>query len=159
VILGRGGAGKSVLARRLAAATGLPCTELDAIFWQPGPQGPAVPDPEQWTARLAELTRQEEWIIDGDLGPYDHALATRLRAADTVIVLDLSLWRCAWRSLRRGPERADYWHWVRSYRRRYLPGIKAAITEHAPHADVRILRTPAGVTRFIASLPGKPSAG
>jgi shikimate kinase len=37
VILGRGGAGKSVLARQLSELTGLPAIELDRLFWQPGP--------------------------------------------------------------------------------------------------------------------------
>jgi adenylate kinase family enzyme len=153
VVLGRGGAGKTALARQLAAATGLPRTELDAIFWQPGPRGPRPPDPAVWAARLTELARQEQWIIDGDLGPYDDgALPIRLRAADTVIVLDLPFWRCAWRSLRRGRERGDYWRWVWSYRRRYLPNIMTAIAANAPDADVRVLRTPAEVARFTARL-------
>ena len=34
VILGRGGAGKSTLAVRLGAATGLPVVELDKHFWR-----------------------------------------------------------------------------------------------------------------------------
>ncbi|HWG11945.1 MAG TPA: hypothetical protein VG268_01600 [Streptosporangiaceae bacterium] len=37
VILGRGGAGKSTLARDLSGRTGLPVAELDALFWEPGP--------------------------------------------------------------------------------------------------------------------------
>ena len=36
VILGRGGAGKSTLARRLGELVGLPVIELDKHFWQPG---------------------------------------------------------------------------------------------------------------------------
>lgn len=36
MILGRGGAGKSALARKLGEVTGLPVVELDALFWQPG---------------------------------------------------------------------------------------------------------------------------
>ena len=52
VILGRGGAGKSVLARALSELTGLPTIELDSLFWQPGP----VPTPaEAWVARHREL--------------------------------------------------------------------------------------------------------
>ena len=37
VILGRGGAGKSTLARQLSGLTGVPPVELDALLWQPGP--------------------------------------------------------------------------------------------------------------------------
>lgn len=42
VVLGRGGAGKSVLARRIGEVTGLPVIELDQVFWsadlQPTPR-------------------------------------------------------------------------------------------------------------------------
>jgi adenylate kinase family enzyme len=150
VILGRGGAGKSVLARELGQVTGLPVTELDALFWQAGPDGPAAPEPAEWAAREQELTRPKCWILDGDLGPYDHGLAARLGAADTVIVLDFGLPRCAWRTVRRGHENADYWRWVWNYRRRSLPGVMQAITEHAPQAAVHVLRSPAAVRRFTA---------
>ena len=37
--------------------------------------------------------------MDGDLGPYD-VLDVRLQAADTVVFLDFSPLRCAWRALR-----------------------------------------------------------
>jgi adenylate kinase family enzyme len=97
-ILGRGGAGKSVLARQLGERTRVPVIELDAAFWRPGP----VPAPEgEWTAAHQELISGPRWIIDGDLGPYDTGLAARLAAADRVIVLDFGFARCAWRSLRR----------------------------------------------------------
>jgi adenylate kinase family enzyme len=148
VVLGRGGAGKTVLARRLGEISGLPVVELDALFWQPG-LGPAAPGP--WAARQRELTERGTWIIDGDLGPYDDALDVRLRAADTVVVLDFSFVRCAWRTIRRGRERADYWRWVWTYRRR-LPRLMRAIGVHAGNADVHVLRNPGMVRRFTAGL-------
>jgi adenylate kinase family enzyme len=36
VILGRGAAGKSTLARRLGEIMGLPVIELDKVFWRAG---------------------------------------------------------------------------------------------------------------------------
>jgi adenylate kinase family enzyme len=146
VILGRGGAGKSVLARHLGVVTGLPVVELDALFWQPGP---AAANPAEWAARQRELVSRGAWILDGDLGPHDGALGARLRAADTVIVLDFSFWRCAWRSVRRGRERAAYWRWVWAYRRRSLPKVMHAIAVNAPHAKVYMLRNPAMARRFV----------
>ena len=75
VILGRGGAGKSTLARRLGAATGLAVTELDALFWPPGL---AAMDDASWAACQRELVQREAWILDGDLGPYDREVLSPL---------------------------------------------------------------------------------
>ena len=147
VILGRGGAGKSVLSRQLSEVTGLPAVELDALFWQPGP---APADPSGWAACQRELVQRPAWILDGDLGPYDGALEVRLRADDTTVVLDFAFLRCAWRTLRRGGERAGHWRWVWYYRRRSVPEILHAIDANAPRAKVCILRNPAMVRRFIA---------
>jgi hypothetical protein len=47
--------------------------------------------------------------------------AVRLRAADIVVVLDFSLWRCAWRALRHSCENRAFGHWLVTYRRRILP--------------------------------------
>jgi adenylate kinase family enzyme len=73
VIPGRGGAGKSALARQLSDATGIPAVELDALFWQPGP---TPMDPSRWAACQHELVQPDRWILDGDLGPYDLSWAT-----------------------------------------------------------------------------------
>lgn len=152
VILGRGSAGKTVLARELSALTGIPATELDSLFWRPG-QSPAPA--EDWAARQRELVAGDAWILDGDLGPYDSGLSARLAAADTIIVLDFGFMRCAWRTLRRGREQADYWRWVWSYRRRYLPHLRLAIATHLPRAQVHVLRDPAAVRRFLAGVRGQ----
>jgi adenylate kinase family enzyme len=81
VILGRGGAGKSTFARRLGERTGLPVIELDQLFWQPGLLGRTA---GEWSEIQSGLVDADEWIMDGDLGPYD-VVDVRLRAADTVL--------------------------------------------------------------------------
>jgi hypothetical protein len=149
VILGRGAAGKSVLAARLGQITGLPVIELDRHFWKPGPN--ATP-PAEWARTQSELIQREAWIMDGDLGPYDTALGARLAAADTVIVLDFPLVRCAWRALRRSRELSDFWRWLLGYRRRSLPPIRRAIAGHAAAADVQVLSSPRAVRRFLTRL-------
>src|ERR1700734_3295546 len=107
VILGRGASGKSTLARRLGSITGLPVIEADKIFWQPG----LIPTArERWVAIQEEIVAEDRWIIDGDLGRYD-AVEVRLRAADTIILLDFSLLRCGLQAMRRSPERSDFWFW------------------------------------------------
>ena len=68
VILSRGGAGKSVLARCLGSLTQMPVIELDQLFWRPG----LVATPRnEWIEVQHTLVQRESWIIDGDLGPCD----------------------------------------------------------------------------------------
>jgi adenylate kinase family enzyme len=148
VILGRGASGKSTLAARLGEITGIPVIELDKIFWQPGLV--ATP-PDRWRVVQQKLVEQERWIMDGDLGPYD-AAEVRLRAADTIILLDFSLLRCAWQALRRSPERADFWRWLLTYRRKSRPILMETIANHAANANLHVLRNPEAVGRFVAGV-------
>jgi adenylate kinase family enzyme len=148
VVMGRGGAGKSTAATRLGQLTGLPVIELDKHFWQPGLIPTPAPD---WIRIQRTLARPNRWIMDGDLGPYD-APAPRLAGADTVLVLDFSLARCAYRAARRSPERADFWRWVIGWRRRARPALLDAIATHATTAEVHILRTPRQLRRLLSAI-------
>jgi nicotinamide riboside kinase len=156
IVVGPGAAGKSTLAVCLGEITGLPVIELDKLFWRPGL---AATPRDQWAALQRKLAGQQAWIMDGDLGPYD-VIDVRLQAADTVVFLDFSPLRCAWRAIRRSRERADFWRWLFSYRRRSRPLLAQAIAAHAGDADVHVLRTPRTVRRFVARVasgtPGKP---
>ncbi len=146
VVLGRGGAGKSVLARRIGDLTGLPVTELDQIFWS----GELRPTPrERWEDVQRQLAAGTTWVLAGDLGPYD-ALEPRLANADTVVILDFGLLRCAWRAIRRSRERADFWWWLLAWRRRSRRQVLAAVDRWAASADVHVLRKPHDVDRFLA---------
>ena len=145
MLLGRGGAGKSTLAAGLGAALSLPVIELDKHFWS----ADLTPTPkDRWADVQRRLSSGPRWIIDGDLGPYD-VLDVRLRAADTVIVLDFPLWRCAWRALRRSRENLAFWRWLLGYRRRSLPTVMAAIASHAAGAELHVLRTPRAVEQLL----------
>lgn len=154
VIIGPGASGKSTLARRLGEITGLRVIELDKAFWQPG----LVETPrDQWIELQQRLANEGGWIMDGDLGPYD-AIEVRLRAADTVVFLDFSLARCAWRALRRSRERSDFWLWLLRYRRQSRPFLLRAISAHAPSAAIYLLRNPRAIRRFLALLDLQYSA-
>jgi adenylate kinase family enzyme len=148
VILGRGASGKSTLAGRLGEITGLPVIELDKIFWR---TGLLVTPRDQWTVLQERLVAQERWIMDGDLGPYD-VVEVRLRAADTIILLDFSLVRCAWRSIRRSRERADFWWWLVTYRRQSVPMLMEAIWKYAVNAELQVFRNPGEVSQFVAKV-------
>lgn len=151
VVFGRGGSGKSTLASKVGEITGLPVIELDKIFWRPGLH--ALPLSE-WVKMQRSLVAQESWIMDGDLGPYD-AVEVRLSAADTIILLDFGLVRCAWRALRRGLESSDFWQWLIKYRRRSLPLLMQAISRFAPHAELHLIRNPEELRQFVAELEQK----
>ncbi|HWC81632.1 MAG TPA: hypothetical protein VG756_16900 [Pseudonocardiaceae bacterium] len=178
VVLGRGGAVKSTLATRLGAAVAMPVVELDKRFWAPD----LIPLPaQQWATLQRPLVSGERWILDGDLGPYDgpgpcdglgtyDVLAVRLRAADTVLVLDFPLWRCAWRVLRQprpGPARTslsgaglspvDAEASLLSCPPCHVRLVMSAIAEHAGHAELRVLRNPHAVARLLSEADGMAS--
>jgi hypothetical protein len=160
VILGPGASGKSTLASRLGQITGLRVIELDKVFWQPD----LAPTPhDQWVEVQQRFIEGDGWIMDGDLGPYD-AVEVRLRAADTIIFLDFSVIRCAWRAVRRSRERADFWLWLLRYRGQSRPALMEAIADHAPKATLHVLHSPEALRLFVArvirnSADGQPGAG
>ncbi|AOZ50991.1 hypothetical protein [Chromobacterium vaccinii] len=98
LIVGGSGAGKSTLAARLAAASGAPLAELDALFWGPG-----------WTRRdafssdVAALAALPRWVVEGS---YASALERLLPRAELVIWLDYPRALLAWRIVRRSLRRA-----------------------------------------------------
>jgi adenylate kinase family enzyme len=148
VVVGAGGAGKSIFAARLGEATGLPVVELDRIFWRRG----LLPiSHDEWAAMQEQLVAQPDWILDGDLGPYDF-LEPRLRTADTIVVLDFSPWRCAWRAMLRSREKLDFWRWLWTWRRKHRPPLLASIAAQSSEAEVFVLRNPRELERLLATL-------
>ena len=151
VVLGPGASGKSTLARQLSELTGLPVIELDKVFWRAG----LLPTPrDEWVSLQEKLVATDGWIMDGDLGPYD-AVEVRLRAADTIVLLDFSLIRCAWRAVLRSRERADFWRWLVAYQFHSRPILMQAIANHAAAANLRILRDPRALRQFVAGIDRK----
>jgi hypothetical protein len=82
-IIGNAGGGKSVLARELARALGIPHYCIDDVQWLPGWTRAAATsvahEHEQWL-------RGDQWIIDG-WGEWD-LITARFAAADTIVVVD-----------------------------------------------------------------------
>ncbi|EIV94609.1 hypothetical protein [Frankia sp. QA3] len=155
VILGRGGAGKSTLARRLGEITAIPVIELDQLFWRPGPR-PSLP--QEWAQTEREAVRADAWIMDGDLGPYEVSV-DRFAAADAIVVLDFSLPRCAWRALRRSRENLEFWRWTIGYRRRSLPQVMARISARGAAAELHVVRNPRELERFVALVAATAGRG
>jgi adenylate kinase family enzyme len=136
VVLGRGAAGKTAFARALQRATGIPCIELDEVFWS----SDLVPmSQERWREVQTGLVVGDRWILDGDLGPYD-APEVRLRRADAVVILDRNALVCAWHAIRRSRERRDFWEWLVMWRVRHRPAVLRAVHTWAPRAELFVIR-------------------
>lgn len=163
-VIGSGGAGKSTLARELAWRVDLPVVHLDEYYWRPGWQASS---PTAWQERQRHLVAGEAWIIDGN---YLSTLELRLSAADTVVFLDLSRWRCAWRATRRVltrhgrpntaagcPERLGYRHlrflaYVWSFPSTGRPAVLERLAKHQQTTTILRLTTPSQVRQFLHDL-------
>src|SRR5258708_13097424 len=77
VVIGTTGSGKSRLAERLAARTGLRVVELDALFWGRDWQGAPI---ELFRHRVERETRDNGWIV---VGNYAQVRDLVWRPADT----------------------------------------------------------------------------
>ena len=97
LVMGPPGSGKSTLARRLGRQLDVPVFHLDQAFWRAGwieaPRG-------QFRAEVERLAALPAWVLDGN---YTAALAPRLRAADTVVYLDVPSWTSVLRVTQRMP--------------------------------------------------------
>lgn len=160
-ILGPGGAGKSVLARRLGSAWGLPVCHLDAVFWGPGWR---PTPPELWRDVVTGLAGAERWIIEGG---YPEVLDVVVARAELAVLLDLprrvTLPRLLLRPLRPGDRRkgdlprgmhhvADRenlswaWHWPDRDR---ATALQAVASIAAAGGEAAVLRNPAEVRRWL----------
>lgn len=95
LVIGSPGSGKSTLARRLGETLALPIIHLDREYFLPGW---VEPTREHWAEKVARLTREPCWVMDGH---YGGTLAARLAAADAVVFLDFSPLLCTWRIVKR----------------------------------------------------------
>jgi adenylate kinase family enzyme len=166
LVLGSGGAGKTVLARRLSGALGIPVVHLDGLYydadWRPRPL-------EEFAAAQRQSLAAGSVIVDGN---YASSLPLRLVATDTVIVLDLPARTCLAGILRRrwryrGGQHANgvfdrlsvgFAYYVISYRKRTLPRVLDLTAEHAPTARVFRLTSRREVARFLEEVRRSPAA-
>jgi adenylate kinase family enzyme len=164
-IFGNAGGGKSTLATRLAALTGLPLFPLDAIKYHAG--GGEIPD-EEYLAIHAGLVGRDAWIIDG-FGTLESTW-DRLARADTLVYVDLPLFMHFWWVTKRlitgffvapegWPENSPIWKSsMNSYRvlrlcHRYLtPEYRQYVAKAAATKRVHHLRSPAEVRAFLVEV-------
>ena len=98
VIWGPPGSGKSTLAQEISRRTGLPCIELDAIFWLPGwEQKPR----EEFRADVSATLNKypDGWVCDGN--QQSRLSDIVLPLADTVVWCGTPFPAAFWRLLKR----------------------------------------------------------
>ncbi|MGB5013194.1 MAG: DNA topology modulation protein [Pyrinomonadaceae bacterium] len=159
IVIGSGGAGKSTFSRRLGDALGIEVIHLDQLYWQPNWVEPAK---AEWAAKIESLVKRDSWIMDGNFGG---TRTIRVKACDTVILLDLPRSTCTFRVLKRRwkyrgrnrpemavgcPEKIDlkFLLWVWNFPKKKKPGILAEF-EHFPNKEIVILRSDREVEEFL----------
>ena len=106
LVAGASGSGKTTTAARIAAATGIPRTEIDALFhhagWTPNPR---------FAEEAQALADSPRWVTEWQYAPARPVLAAR---ADLLVWLDLPravvLLRVVRRTLRRRLLRVELWN-------------------------------------------------
>nr|WP_155668031.1 topology modulation protein [Ornithinibacillus caprae] len=89
------GVGKSTFARKLGAALHLNVYHLDAFYWKPNWIEASL---EEFSNAQQEIVNQRQWIIEGN---YSSTLEIRAKHADTIIYLELPLYICMFRVVKR----------------------------------------------------------
>jgi adenylate kinase family enzyme len=166
LVAGVSGAGKTTLAGRVAAATGLPHTELDSLFHGPG----WTPRPE-FEDDVRALVATDTWVTEWQ---YTTARPLLLERADLLVWLDLPthvvMRQVVRRTLSRRWRRTVLWNgnvepplwtvvrddehilrWAWRTRHKYR-GLDRHLADDAPHVALVRLRSRAEINRWVAGL-------
>jgi adenylate kinase family enzyme len=160
IIIGCPGSGKSTFARKLSATTSLSLYHLDLIWHKPDKTTISKLEFDQ---RLAEIIAQDAWIIDGN---FQRTIETRIKAADTVCLLDFPIEVCVDGARSRvGTERPDM-PWVEKeldpdfeklilqFKETKLPRIYELLANYSDNKTIHIFKSREEVNAFIEQIGG-----
>jgi adenylate kinase family enzyme len=106
LVAGVSGSGKSTLCRRIAAATGIPYTELDSLYHGPG----WTPQPD-FAQTVERITAAPDWVSEWQ---YRAVREMLLHRADLLVWLDppfrVTLAQVVRRTIRRRVRREELWN-------------------------------------------------
>lgn len=100
LVYGVTGSGKTSLAKRISAATGIPWHAVDELTWEPG--WIQVPKDEQ-RRRVEAICAGERWVLDTAYGAW---LDLALARTELIVALDFPRWLSLARLMRRSVARA-----------------------------------------------------
>jgi len=107
-VVGPSGSGKTTFARELASLLGLPCYEMDGLFWEPGWR---ECENHEFLRRVEEVTSRSRWVLDGNYST--RTLAIKWKRVQLVVWLDPSplttFCTVTARTLRRSFTREELW--------------------------------------------------
>jgi adenylate kinase family enzyme len=164
LIIGCPGAGKTTLANKIAARSGLPLTHLDKLYHDN--RFNYAEDALAWRNRVQKLVDEPAWIIDGN---YKSTFDIRMPRADTIIYLDYPTWITVARAYKRRihfrktlrPDMPPNWkesldatflRFILNYRRRLRPQVLALLRHYAPDRQIYICRSPKEAGDLLRSL-------
>lgn len=168
LVIGCSGAGKSRLAKLIAARYALPLIHLDRCYWRPG----WVEPPEaEWVQEVERLLAAPAWVMDGN---FSGTMRRRTEMAEAIVFLDLPRWLCILRVLRRvalgyGRTRADvapgcperfewaFMRWVWNYPKRSR--LRTLDLLRTFPGSIVVLRSRGEVRRWIAAGYPLPATG
>lgn len=120
-VIGTSGSGKSHFSRRLARKLGVPCIEMDAVFWLPDWEHLETDD---FLSQLQSLLAQDAWVLDGNQSKTN---ALKWQYVDTIIWLDYPFFhtfkQILFRSFKRSWSKQELWAGTgntESFRRNFL---------------------------------------
>ena len=154
IVIGSPGAGKSTFARKLRDKTGLPLHYLDTIWHRPDKTNITR---DEFDSKLADILKTGEWIIDGN---YGRTLEMRLKACDTVFLLDYPLDVClAGAKERIGQKREEmpwieeeldeeFRQWIEDFPNTQLPKIYQLLEQYKDGKQIYILHSRADADDF-----------
>ncbi|MFT4758800.1 MAG: adenylate kinase family enzyme [Paraglaciecola sp.] len=95
MVIGSCGAGKSTLSKQIGELKKLPVIHLDLLYWKPNW---IESTKEEFAAKQVVALAGKKWVIDGN---YGGTMEVRLKRADAIVWLDLSIPLCFFRVLKR----------------------------------------------------------
>ena len=165
IVIGSPGAGKSTFARRLRNLTGLPLYYLDMLWHKPDQTNITR---EEFDTLSNDIIKKDSWIIDGN---YQRTLAERLKACDTVFLMDYPLETClSGAESRIGKKREDmpwvesefdeeFKQWIIDFPDKQLPQIYELLNKYRKEKEIIIFKSRKEADDYLRNASKKVSTG